>query len=178
MVQRPPRQKPHIWSIHGPIPPRHPRKRAGQLVWPRDKKGTSFWSWARLQDVLTMKGPDIWCSRRGSLGPHRPIWSKWRTEPWEDNLGYLYDNQPDGPHWFWAKRPGNKKYDFRTRSYRVPDHRTWADVKRSEQNNEPLYWCDRWGREIVGGAWVHPSDNPYAYNEAHLHDDWDWDEWP
>ena len=183
MEQRPRRRNPHVGGIHGPIPPRHPRRAAGQMVWPRDKKGSSIWSWGRLKDILTSRGPDIWCSRRGSLGPHRPVWSNWRSPnppaftPW-DNLGYLYKNEPDAPHWFWAERPQNVRYDFKTRKYRVPDLDTWTDAKYSEQNNELMYHRDVLDGHIIEPRWQNPwGDNPFAYSK-YSHDGWDGDEIP
>ena len=176
---RPPRRKPFVFGIHGPIPPRHPRKRAGQMVWPRDKKLTS---WGRLKDVFTGKGPDIWCSRRGSLGPHRPVWSNWRTRenhpPSEwDNLGYLYANEEGGHHWFGAERPDNVSYDFKKRRYRVRDERGWSDVKY-DRKNRPIYYRNTFGRESWDDDYTNPlmpDTNPFQYNHNHGIG-WDWDE--
>ena len=180
MEVRPPRQKPHLRGIHGPIPPRHTRERAGQMVWPRDKKRNS---WGRLRDILTGKGPDIWCTRQGSLAPHRPIWSNWRAQrndplhAW-DNLGYLYENDEGGPHWFGAERPNNVKYDFKKRRYRVPDGEAWSDVKYDRNNRSIYYRTGLLGRHIVQDTYIDPLKpqvNPFGYDRGAVND-WDWDE--
>lgn len=177
---RRPRRKPFVFGIHGPIPPRHPRKRAGQMVWPRDKKLTS---WGRLKDVFTGKGPDIWCSRRGSLGPHRPVWSNWRSRgndplPHWDNLGYLYTNEEPRQPWFGAGRPDNVKYDFKKRRYRIPDPQAWSDVKY-DRNNRPIYYRTAlFGDEIWENDHANPfmpDTNPFPYDQ-HYVVGWDWDE--
>lgn len=173
MKPRARRQDPWVDTIDGPLPPRRPRKRAGQLVWPRDRKGMSIWSWGRVKDVVTGKGPDIWATRRGSLGPHRPIWSGWHDAPWADNLGYLYRNEHPAPPWPGAYRPDDVKYDFKTRSYRHPDHRTWTDAKRSDDRNEVMYHRNMLGTEFVHDPWGDPAFNPegwnpFAHNEGPL----------
>lgn len=164
------RQNPFIDTIHGPIPPRHPRKRAGQMVWPRDQNSSTMGTWSRLKDVFTGKGPDIWCTRRGSLGPNRPVWSNWRSRdpyppPW-DNLGYYYDDKGDRPAWLYAGRPDDVRYDFRTRRYRVPDDQVWSDAKYDRNNNEMYHRTARFGRHAWEDRWhdpEHPDRHPFNY---------------
>lgn len=141
------------------------------MVWPRDKNGSTMGSWSRLKDIFTCKGPDIWCTRRGSLGPERPVWSNWRSRepvhnPW-DNLGYYYENKEDGIHWFGAGRPDNVRYDFKEREYRVPDPNMWSDAKYDRDNKLMYYRTGLLGREIVHDRWLnpwYPHTNPFRYN--------------
>ena len=180
---RPRRRDSLLLGEFGPEPPRRPRKQAGQFVWPRDKNNSTIWSWSRLKDVVTGKGPDIWCSRRGSLGPHRPVWSNWRSsidnpfpsQDW-DNLGYLYKNGQDAPTWFFAGRPNDVRYDFKKRKYCLPDHKSWSDAKYN-RHNELMYHRTALGREKVEDLWWRPFHNPFAYG-MDFEDVWDGDEIP
>lgn len=177
----PPRQRAYTW--------RHDKKR--QVVWPRDKKQKGAHSWSRWKDVLTGKGPDMWISRRDSFGPHRPVWSGWKSPHFRpliwDNLGYRYRKDNALEPLPWAKRPSWQKYDFRARKYQRPQPGTWSDVKWNDNPRFPLYTRDRNGFEFVepefDGGWFNAgmAPNPFAYK--HYSPTWDWHrdrlvEWP
>ena len=130
-----------------------------------------------MKDIVASKGPDIFVTRRGSLGPHRPVWSKWNNVPWQNNLGYLYENGNLVPG---ANRRG-KIYNFKTRRYEHWTPGAWSDVKRSKYDGQVLYYRDAYGDEFVNnigmGPWENPYfRNPYAYSEANVHGEWEWDE--
>ena len=184
MEARPRRGDPWIYGLHGPEPPRHPRKRGSQFVWPRDKPHSSIFG--RWKELLSDKGPDIWVTRRGSDGPHRPVWSGWRTphpqipgEPYWDNLGYKYVDEPNGPDLPLARgRSPDKKYNFRTRKYEYPDIHTWTDVKYCDQHRIPIYQrgiiedderYDLFFEDYYGV-------NPFEYDRRDPW--WNWDEYP
>lgn len=145
----------------GPVPPWPPRRRAHtwredknrKIVWPKDKKQKGAHSWSRWKDMLTGKGPDMWISRRDSFGPHRPIWSGWKSPYWMpriwDNLGYPYRRDNELEPLPWAKRPAWEKYDFRARKYQRPREGTWSDVKWNADARFPLYWQNRHGKQVV-----------------------------
>ena len=166
------------------IDPKYSKKR--QMVWPRDKKQKGAHTWGRLTDIFTGKGPDIWIGRQYSNGPHRPVWSGWKTPGrypedtlvW-DNLGYQYrkDNTVRPPTW--ARRSKDEKYDFRSRTYRRPRAGVWSDVKWSNfKPHMALYHRDRNGFAVVepeyDDGWfnLEYSRNPFAYNSRVL--GWDW----
>ena len=152
------------------------------MVWPRDKNGSTMGTWSRLKDVFTGKGPDIWCTRRGSLGPQRPVWSNWRDhEPYSiwDNLGYYYENNEDGIHFFRAGRPNEVRYDFKKRKYVVPDNSAWSDAKY-DKHNENIYYRTANGFPVVPQRWLcpwHPHINPFEYDGGFF-GGWDGDEVP
>lgn len=158
----------------GPVPPiPRPNRRAWnkQIVWPRDKKQNGAHSWRRWKDIFTNKGPDMWLTPRGGSGVHRPVWSGWNQQG-RDNLGYHYrnDNQVQPPRW--AYRPEWQRYDFHKRKYRMPDYKTWSDVKWSRKGRTPLY--TRGPDEM--DEWVNPDyfdglGNPFAWHED---TPWDW----
>lgn len=184
METRPRRRKPHIHTIHGPLPPRYPRhsrKRASQFVWPRDNNNGR---WSRLKDIFKSQGPDIWCTRKGSLGPQRPTWSNWRSGQhihpryrW-DNLGYYYENKEDGVHWVSAGRPDDVVYDFKQRKYCDPTPESWSDAKWSRNNKLMYHRTPLTGRELIEDPWKTPwRRNPFAYGEGSWNG-WDWDEVP
>lgn len=180
MVQRPPRRKPHIDCIHGPIAPLHPRKKAHQWVWPRDGKGTSIWSWGRLKDVLTDKGPDMYLTTRGSPGPHRPVWSNWKHEDGIENLGYAYDHREDD---LFHRRPSSQKYNFETRRYEPWNPHMLSDVKWCKgpgcRKKAKIYTRGAFGEEWWHPQWTdpwEPLENPFAHGNPH--NNWDWDEYP
>ena len=173
-----PRQRAHTW--------RHDKKR--QVVWPKDKKQKGARSWSRWKDVLTGKGPDMWIAGRDCFGPHRPVWSGWKSPYWRpriwDNSGYRYRKDDTYEVIPWAKRPSWQKYDFRARKYQRPQPGTWSDVKwsddKSGNGNPPfaLYRRDRNGYEFVepefDGGWFNAgmAPNPFAYK--HYSPVWDW----
>lgn len=136
-----------------------------------------------MKDVLTGEGPDIWCTRRGSLGPSRPVWSGWRTsDPFAlydwDNCGYYYERIPDFAPFAGANRPPNVKYDFKTRKYRVPDFRAWSDARYSEQSNDLMYHRDAIGRKQVELPWWFPWGNRTFDYDGASDNGWDGDEMP
>ena len=184
----------HLKDLTGhPIPtwaagqqPSPMARRNYQLVWPRDKGKTNRppSSWRRLKDVFTGKGPGIWITPQGSLGPHKPVWTNWHEY---DNLGYANDMDEIG------KPLGAKKYDFRTRKYKEPEAGDWSGVKW-ERRRHPVghhYVRDWLGAEHTqlgpGGYrnpfrykphtpwmdWARPANDAYYYgvympNAAHI----------
>lgn len=131
-----------------------PNRRLG-LIWPRDPLPGNPAKWPRgkrLKDVLTGKGPDVFF---GDIDSHmlRPRMSRWSR--WWDVHG-----QPDDqdhltlPSFPGADR-GNKRYDFRTRKYKMPDNWTWSKVTYPNINEQnwrlphnwqvPLFFWDRNG---------------------------------
>lgn len=176
MEARPRRRNLTFYGANGPEVPRRPRKRGSQFVWPRDKPHSSILG--RWKDVLSGKGPDVWVTRRGSDGPHRPVWSGWRGPGW-DNLGYKYVDGPDGPDQPLARgRDKTKKFNFRTRKFEHLSPEMWTDVKYCRQHRKPI-----WTRKIIMDEdWYHPyfevfaGENPFAYR---WYDPWlNWDEQP
>ena len=157
-----------------------------QMVWPRDKKQKGAHTWGRLTDIFTGKGPDIWIGRQYSSGPHRPVWSGWKTPGYYpegklvwDNLGYPYRKYDTVLPPSWARRGKDEKYDFRSRTYRRPRAGVWSDVKWS--NFEPhmaLYHRDRDGFAVVepefDSGWFNLglSRNPFANNR--YTPEWNW----
>ena len=176
MKARPQRTDPRIYGLHGPEQPGQPRKRGSQFVWPRDKPHNSIWG--RWKDVLTFKGPDVWVTRRGSDGPHRPVWSGWRGPAW-DNLGYKYVDEPDGPDQPLAfGRDPLKKFNFKTRRFERFHDGMWTDVKYCREHREPIYtrgvdpeddWYNQHFEQIHGV-------NPFEYD--FFVPWWNWDENP
>lgn len=174
-----PQQYAHTW--------RHDKKK--QIVWPRDKKQRGAHTWDRWKDVFTGKGPDMWISRQNSFGPHRPIWTGWKSphhnhEFW-DNLGYQY-RKDDEMQPLRAQRRRWEKYDFKSRRYRMPKAGVWSDVKWNHDASFPLYWRDQYAEEAVapefdGGAFNQGfGPNPFRYQHGTLVWDWNCDKngWP
>ncbi|MCJ1467628.1 hypothetical protein MMC07_006253 [Pseudocyphellaria aurata] len=180
MPRWPARKRAHTW--------RHDKKR--QVVWPRDKKQKGAHSWSRWKDVLTGKGPDMWIARRDSYGPHRPVWSGWKSPDYApriwDNLGYRYRKDNALEPLPWAKRPRWEKYDFRARKYQRPRPGTWSDVKWNDDPRFALYYQNRYGDQVVdpdfdrGAFNAGLADNPFRYK--HYSPVWDWNSesmrWP
>ncbi|KAL8725907.1 MAG: hypothetical protein Q9181_006243 [Wetmoreana brouardii] len=168
----------------GPYPAPHSPRRAAktnrrhgnQLVWPRDKRQKGAHCWRRWKDVFTNKGPNIWVQKRGNDGPHRPQWTNW-TE--YNNLGYRDDLEEN-------VQDGLKKYDFKTRKYKIPHWTDWSDVKWDRRGREPLYFRNIFGQPwIRGDMLLRQSDlehdwdgHPFRYNPCTPHWDWFFDEKP
>ena len=176
MKARPQRDDPWIYGLNGPEAPRHPRKSGSQFVWPRDKPHNSIWG--RWKDILTLKGPDVWVTRRGSDGPHRPVWSNWRGPGW-DNLGYKYVDEPDGPDLPLAiGRDPSKRFNFKTRRFERFHDGMWTDAKYCREHGKPIWirgidpqddWYDDFFEQV-------PGVNPFEYNFNVPW--WNWDEHP
>ena len=181
LAMRPVRREKWARGIYGPEPPRHPRKRASQFVWPRDKPHSSIFG--RWKDVLQGKGPDVWVTRRGSDGPHRPVWSGWRTQGLishgaveYDNLGYKYVEKEDGPDLMFGHRAKDKRfYDFRTRTFgRQNKPHAYTDIKYCKQHRVPIYHrgrheADDWWE----GQFAADGSNPFEYRRWTPYHDWD-----
>ena len=126
----------------------------------------------------------MWISGRDSDGPHRPVWTGWKTPPhlihlgYWDNLGYNYRMDDETVPLSWARRPRWEKYDFRARKYRMPRPGTWSDVKWNDHPRFPLYHRDQNGDDTVapefdGGAFNEGwGENPFRYK--HHTPIWDW----
>ena len=167
---------PHWEDDAGPVPRWRPDDqrpwKTGQsraaFIWPRDKGQTNTppFSWRRVKDILTGKGPGIWIGDRLSYGPHRPTWTNWLEH---DNLGYR--NAYDQLAYFGNKKLGSKRYDFNTRRYQTPRQNTWSDVKweRRRHPKIPHYHRDRDGEEWYD---TEADINPFRYNV-----DTDWFDW-
>lgn len=176
MKERPRRRNPRFYGLDGPETPGHPRKPGSQFVWPRDKPQRSILD--RWKDVLTSKGPDVWVTRRGSDGPHRPVWSGWRGQAW-DNLGYNNVVEPNGPDQPLASgRDPRAKFNFKTRRFERVRPGMWTDVKYCQQHRKPIYhrglsweddWYDDWFEQF-------PGENPFEYDFDSPW--WNWDEVP
>ena len=178
----------HVRNPNNQWGPMGPRNLKPRLVWPRDKnQGT----WARLKDIFSGKGPDIWLSKDELGGPTRPVWSGWKSPeahmgnpnvPYWDNLGYAYRRDNIKQPVRGAERAPGVKYDFRTRRYKYPDINTWTDVKHSRRDNRTLYHRDIWGWSHVDPRYDHgenarnPWRNAFAYDPRNPF--WPWHERP
>ncbi|KAJ5142949.1 uncharacterized protein N7515_001736 [Penicillium bovifimosum] len=113
-------------------------------IWPKDPRPNNPTHWPRrwrLFDILTNKGPDMYVGRitpkpnsKKSARPTREEWSRWGSNPSDPDADY--SPLP------WIKRPVGERYDFRTRTYHVPDRGTWSAVE----------YCN--GRRMRRGKWL------------------------
>ena len=141
------------------------------FIWPRDKGVTHAppGSWRRFKDILTRKGPGIWIGDRTEYGPTRPEWSMWLEH---DNLGYWNEHHEYGAlngH----DNLDDKRYDFRTRKYQIPDRHTWSDVKWERRNHPhlPHYRRFRDGKELSEMG-PYRRNNPFRYDKRSFYMDW------
>lgn len=135
------------------------------LIWPRDPQPGKRAKWSfgqRLKDVLTGKGPDIFIGRIDgpTLKPSTARWSRWT-----DIHGGPEANDLERPPLFkWCDR-GNKRYDFRTRTYKVPDVNTWSKVEyrdwRHANWETPRYVWDEQGVVYPYARWRRTHPPPY-----------------
>ncbi|KAF2425240.1 hypothetical protein EJ08DRAFT_404064 [Tothia fuscella] len=134
--------------------PRHANgtSRRKQFVWPSDgkRKGT----WGRWKDLMEGKGPDIYVAGQNQ----RPSRDEWKNRIQDD---FIFNDAVRPAHRF-AKRAGDKHYDFRTRRYRrdYPDRVNWADAIwprwDADQYDHPLaYRCEH-------GDWYNLSWAPFG----------------
>jgi hypothetical protein len=138
--------------------PHHTQRQLG-WIWPRDPlpgnpvKGTFR---RRLKDILLNKGPDIFV---GTIdGPiAKPRTARWSR--WQDLYGHLDDDDETTlPSFPWADR-GLKRYDFRTRRYRIPNDQTWSWVEyddanaNGEINGNPVFVWDDTGEMYPFHIW-------------------------
>ncbi|KAI1910859.1 hypothetical protein LOZ61_004202 [Ophidiomyces ophidiicola] len=110
-------------------------------IWPKDPLPGNPLKWPfgqRFKDVLSNKGPDVFV---GSLDgprsyPKTPRWARWQD---------LYgdpDDDPTPPPLFKCCDRGLKRYDFKTRKYKIPDANTWSYVQYSNGGKDPLVFWD------------------------------------
>lgn len=108
------------------------------FVWPKDgKRGSKM---GRLKDILQNTGPDIHLAIGAERNvrpynwPTRGRWSRWTDMP-----QVHMDQGPDfalrAAPWVRPFREEDKKYDFRTRTYKRPDRATWVDALWPEEPN-------------------------------------------
>lgn len=127
-------------------------------IWPKDPRPGNRAKWPvgrRFKDVLTNKGPDIFVGRLDgpSSGPHTPRWARW-----QDLYGDDEDDETTLPAAPWARR-GLKRYDFRTRTYRIPNDLTWSSVQYHDWDqggadmSTPLMIWDGFGIEYPFHDW-------------------------
>lgn len=108
--------------------PTKPERTIG-FIWPKDPRPANPPRWPRhwrFLDVLCNKGPDIFVGTLDgpNATPHTARWSRWQD---------LYGHPDDGDEETRAPFPGAdrglKRYDFRTRKYKIPDEATWSYVQ-------------------------------------------------
>ncbi|KAJ9662225.1 hypothetical protein H2201_006155 [Coniosporium apollinis] len=105
------------------------------FIWPKDgKRGTKM---DRLKDILQNKGPDIHLAIGGERNvrpynwPIRARWSRWTDMPHEQGQDFALRAAP----WVRPYREEDKRYDFRTRTYKRPDRATWINALWPEEPN-------------------------------------------
>lgn len=123
------------------------------LVWPKDgKRGSKM---GRLKDILNCKGPDMFVvigGRKGEIHEDRPTrgrWTRWTPDMDEERQ----DEALAEPWWvrpFREQRP-ELRYDFRSRTYRMPRPTTWTNALYRQPNrpNEMPY-----ALRDVRGQWL------------------------
>ncbi|KAL2218111.1 hypothetical protein M432DRAFT_591315 [Thermoascus aurantiacus ATCC 26904] len=154
-----------------------PSQRITGWIWPKDPRPGNPPRWPRrwrLFDVLTNKGPDIFVGTidSPSATPHTPRWSRWQDVYGQPNDG---DEETLSP-FFWADR-GLKRYDFRTRTYQIPDRGTWSRVEYCDGGRDgalgrkgdmvheiPLRYWDWTGNEYPAWMW---HDRIYGAHDDH-----------
>ncbi|EEP77350.1 predicted protein [Uncinocarpus reesii 1704] len=97
------------------------------FIWPKDPLPGKPLKWPfgqRFKDVLRGKGPDIFVGNIDgpNASPKTPRWARW-----QDVYG-VPDDDPTLPPLFKCCDRGLQRYDFRTRTYKVPDAATWSYV--------------------------------------------------
>ena len=128
-------------------------------IWPKDPLPSTPSHWPRRRrhlDVFLNKGPDIFVGRIGAgSAMKKGEWSRWpRTSSTCD-----VDADVAFP---WARRGSEKRYDFRTRRYGVPNEGSWSGVeycscrqRELEQRVHviPRRFGDACGRCYPAGEW-------------------------
>ncbi|KAJ5309044.1 hypothetical protein N7508_004423 [Penicillium antarcticum] len=169
-------------------------------IWPKDPRPGNPRKWPkcwRLLDVLQGKGPDIYVGvtkgpqfksksspneqgnetndphshshSQSKTAPSREEWTRWGIDPKnEEEEAAKYSPLP------WVKRKPGERYDFRTRTYTVPNRATWRQVEfcngsrkgkwyeRPEVHRVPRRYWDPNGELYPAENW---HDNIYGPHE-------------
>lgn len=150
-------------------------------IWPKDPRPGNPNHWPRrwrIFDVLTNKGPDIYVGRiksRGNVGPSKepkpgPTEGKWSRWSYEEEGA-----EPEYLPFPWARRDPRERYDYRTRTYQIPDRGTWSGVeycngaefegdrrsRKEEVHCIPRLFRDRNGRVYPAEMW---HDSLYGWH--------------